>query len=232
MKSVLAVLAVVAFACTVTVALPATRAGVGSVAAPQPPQWGGADKWTAQVNILQAYNWTFTYYHDDTVNADRYEHKAPQYDEMCAVGKQPYASNTNLDCVVLYATDGWSYINFPSETDACCKCENSFGAVRGDWLQNGGTTYSGQTTLDDTTVDHWVKSGNQVNNYYCTSDDSHLPVRYYEMWKPGEPKEWDFDLTTFSSGSSAFSSSLLSPPPSSSSCSDLCTSSVCEKYRQ
>jgi hypothetical protein len=40
--------------------------------------------------------------------------------------------------------------------------------------------------------------GQYLNHYYSTVDKS-LPVRFFEI-KKGNPKSWDFDLSTYSIG--------------------------------
>jgi len=52
----------------------------------------------------------------------------------------------NIPCDVTFATDGWFYITFPSEK-YCCKCGNSFGSVRYDWLKSD-SKYIGIETID------------------------------------------------------------------------------------
>jgi hypothetical protein len=51
-------------------------------------------------------SWEFQYYHSQELSAERYEHLAPQYDEMCALAPAPYGNDPNLDCVVIFALDG------------------------------------------------------------------------------------------------------------------------------
>lgn len=48
------------------------------------------------------------------------------------------------------------------------------------------------------TVDHWTKQGQYLNHYYNTPDKN-LPVKFAEI-KKGNPKEWDFDLKSYSTG--------------------------------
>ena len=84
-------------------------------------------------------------------------------------------------CNVIYATDGWIYVEFPTD-NFCCKCTNTFGGVRYDWLQ-ANSTYVGRTTWNGITVDQWYKIGNPAlgslkNNYYATVGDQR-PIRYW-----------------------------------------------------
>jgi hypothetical protein len=191
------------------------------VAAPSPPLWGGVMAFSVRVNMTNpspvAY-WQFDYVHDGTLKAELYRHYPPQFDEMCA--DQPYGSDH--ECDVLFATDGWSYISFPA-AHFCCKCENSFGAVRSDWLFEN-STYAGQAVVDGLLCDHWQKQGQYLNNYFDTADSRQLPVRFNETWGVTihKLKQWDFLLDTYQPSAN---DSLLQPP---SHCSKRCTSSVCE----
>lgn len=99
-------------------------------------------------------------------------------------------------CVVTFATDGWSYIEFPNHK-FCCKCTKNFGAIKYDWLKEN-STYVGIETIDGKSVTHWTKQGLYMNNYWSTVDKE-LPVRFFEI-KNGNPKSWDFDLSTYNTG--------------------------------
>lgn len=59
-----------------------------------------------------------------------------------------------------------------------------------------------------------------MNHYYNTVGG--LPVKYYEL-KKGNPKAWDFNLSTYKKG--AVDKSVFAPP-----CTNLCTGS-CKYYR-
>jgi hypothetical protein len=80
--------------------------------------------------------WNVTYYYNANVKAESYVHHAPQADEMCLLANPPFGINSS--CIATFATDGWSYIEYP-EHNWCCKCGNTFGAVRSDWLADNST---------------------------------------------------------------------------------------------
>lgn len=167
---------------------------VTSCLAADPPFWGGNPVYTVNVSMLYdkpVLRWNFTYYYDWNKKAERYEHHAPQADEMCLLAHPPFTINDF--CVATFAEDGWSYIEYPSK-NWCCKCENSFGAIKYDWLQTN-STFVGIETVNNVAVTHWTKKGAEVNNYYSTVDRA-LPVRFFEL-KSGQPKSWDFDLKTY-----------------------------------
>mmetsp|Transcript_9371 Transcript_9371/g.25460 ORF Transcript_9371/g.25460 Transcript_9371/m.25460 type:complete len:218 (-) Transcript_9371:511-1164(-) len=198
----------------VLVFLGATALAAGlPLRAPTPPSWGGVDKFAVSVNFTNPKpqsQWVFNYYHISSLKAERYEHPAPQYDEMCALAPSPYGDDSSKACTVVFATDGWSYLQFPQD-NFCCKCENSFGAVRGDWLQDGGADYQGTATINGVESQHWTKQGQYLNHYYSSIDGAQ-PVRFNELWGPEHAlKEWDFMLDTFKSGSNAFDESLVAP---------------------
>jgi hypothetical protein len=101
-----------------------------------PPSWGGNPRYTVRVKMLNdkpAVSWNFTYFYDWTLKAERYEHEAPQEDEMCLLPVTVFKKDGE-PCTVTFSTDGWSYIGFPSH-NFCCKCSKSFGSVRYDWLK-------------------------------------------------------------------------------------------------
>ena len=77
-------------------------------------------------------------------------------------------SKSGLRCDLTFATDGWSYIAFPTQ-NFCCKCTNKFGAIRPDWLKEN-STYIGRDTINGTAVNHWTKNGQFLNHYYATVD--------------------------------------------------------------
>ena len=163
-----------------------------------PPSWGGNPRYTVKVKMLNdapVATWNFMYYYDWNLKAERYEHDAPQEDEMCLLPTTSFKKD-GIPCVVTFATDGWSYISFPSQ-NFCCKCSKSFGAVRYDWLKTG-SSYVGIETVDGKSVTHWTKQGQYLNHFYSTVDKE-LPVRFFEI-KNGHPKSWDFDLSTYSTG--------------------------------
>ena len=92
-------------------------------------------------------------------------------------------NSSGLPCSATFATDGWSYIEFPTK-NYCCKCTNYFGAVRYDWLDDNAT-YVGTDTIDGYSVTHWTKEFKEVNHYYSTVDKQ-LPVQYFEIYKGNE----------------------------------------------
>jgi hypothetical protein len=51
---------------------------------------------------------------------------------MCLFAAPPYGQNES--CVAIFATDGWSYVQYPQH-DWCCKCTNKFHYINYDWLQ-------------------------------------------------------------------------------------------------
>ena len=53
----------------------------------------------------------------------------------------------------------------------------------------------GIKTIDGKSVTHWTKQGLYLNHYYSTVDKE-LPVFFHEI-KKGNPKEWKFDLNTY-----------------------------------
>lgn len=163
----------------------------------KPPIWGGNFQYVVNVSILYddpIMRWNFTYYYNWNFKAERYEHRAPQVDEMCLLAEPPFGVNDS--CVVTFATDGWSYIEYPAH-NWCCKCENQLGAIRSDWLQLN-STYVGTEIMNGTSVTHWTKMGQYLNHYYSTVDRA-LPIKYYEL-KKGNPKQWDFDLKSYQAG--------------------------------
>lgn len=166
------------------------------VRAPSPPFWGGNPKYTVNITLMNdnpKVTWNFTYYYDSTLKAERYEHQAPQTDEMCWLAGTAFKNDT---CTITFATDGWSYIEYPTH-NFCCKCENSFGYISYDWIQ-ANSTYVGVETVNKVATQHWTKMGAYLNNYYVTVDKQ-LPVRFFEI-KKGNPKSWDFDLNSYSTG--------------------------------
>lgn len=112
-------------------------------------------------------NWTFTYFYDWSIKAERYEHQQGQYDEMCLLPNTTF-NKGGVPCDITFAQDGWSYISYPSKS-FCCKCSKSFGSVRYDWLKDN-STYIGITPMHGYTVTHWTKKGNSLNHYYSTAD--------------------------------------------------------------
>lgn len=99
-------------------------------------------------------------------------------------------------CYVTFATDGWSYIEFPAH-NFCCKCTKAFGAINYNWLKEN-STYVGIETIAGKSVTHWTKQGLYMNHFYSTVDKQ-LPVRFFEI-KNGNPKSWDFDLNSYNTG--------------------------------
>lgn len=188
---------------------------------PSPPFWGNSLIYYVKVNMTNpgpVAQWQFNYYYNAELDASRFEHFPPQFDEMCQ--DLPYGSDEQ--CNVIFATDGWSYIQFPS-VDYCCKCENEFGTVRFDWLQEN-STYAGISEINGNQCYHWTKQGQYLNHYYCTVEDE-TPVRFNEMVR-GNLKQWDFLMNTYNT--TTFDESYVSPPPN---CQNMCTSWVCQDYR-
>lgn len=178
-----------------------------------PPTWGGNPRYTVKVTILNdnpAVVWNFTYYYDWNLKAERYEHEAPQQDQMCLLPETTFEKG-GIHCTVTFASDGWSYLAFPTQ-NFCCKCSNSFGAIRYDWLQKN-SNYEGLETVNGRLVTHWTIQGQYLNHFYSTVDEQ-LPVRFFEL-KLGNPKSWDFDLNTYTT--EPFDPSLLGPQ-----CSTMC----------
>ena len=102
---------------------------------------------------------------------------------------------------------------------SCCKCTQHIGAVRSDWLQDGGASYAGPTSVGNTAVDEFVKQGASDNHYYATRDAAQKPVRYMEH-KNGKLKQWDFsDWQPVAPPRSVFV-----PPPG---CDTLCSAAIC-----
>eukprot|EP01064_Diplonema_japonicum_P012761 TRINITY_DN2012_c1_g1_i2.p1 TRINITY_DN2012_c1_g1~~TRINITY_DN2012_c1_g1_i2.p1 ORF type:complete len:387 (+),score=112.28 TRINITY_DN2012_c1_g1_i2:65-1162(+) len=175
------------------------------------PRWGGNNQ-TRQYSVLVNMTdisdspahptWQFKYYYDDEVKASRYEHLAGQDDEVCR-GATP----TLKPCTVIFATNGFTYVQ--SESICCIRNRGSWGAVKSNWLQNGGGTYVGRTTVRGYTVDEWFKQGASDNHYYAMANDFRTPVRYMEH-KNGKLKQWDFNVPTWKPGPQA--SSLFTPP--------------------
>ncbi len=75
-------------------------------------------------------------------------------------------TKAGLPCDITFAVDGWSYISFPTKR-FCCKCSNSFGSIRYDWLKEN-STYVGIETISGRSVTHWTKPGQYLNHYYST----------------------------------------------------------------
>lgn len=117
---------------------------------------------------------------------------------------------------MIYATDGWTYLQFPSES-WCCKCENEFGSVRYDWLQDNAT-YVGISTVNGLPSYEWEKWGAMLNHYYSSVKGS-LPVQYWELdvYYENKLKAWNFQLDTYSTA--GFDMALIQPPPN---CETLC----------
>eukprot|EP00755_Sulcionema_specki_P013390 Sspe_Gene.53855::Locus_29744_Transcript_1_1_Confidence_1.000_Length_2085::g.53855::m.53855 len=181
------------------------------------PLWGGAKMYRVEVNMTdvsdapQHPKWSFSYYYNANLRASRYEHHEGQYDEVC--GSKRYGKA----CTVVMASDGWTYLASGGE---CCKCSKGFlGAVRSDWLADGGH-YVGNTTVRGYAVQEWFKQGASDNHYYFTQPHD-LPVRYMEH-KNGKLKQWDFDLTTYSTA--PLPDTLFQQP---SGCTARCTDAAC-----
>ena len=174
------------------------------------------------------YNWTFDYFYDakrSPVTASRFQHYPPQRDEMCNDPSLP-PGDTNR-CDVIFASDGWSYLEFP-DIPTCCKCENGFGSTLYNWLQND-SFFSAYTELFGRECEHWIRKGNDVNHYYCEVG-TRIPVVYNEYIPVSRDvqgwKQWTFHTDTYNT--SVFDEALVSPPPG---CTKLCQSKPCIKFR-
>lgn len=105
---------------------------------------------------------------------------------MCAgVKGQPLGQ----PCTVINALNGHSYLSWP-DSGACCLCADTW-TIRADWLQDGGTTYTGRSTQFGQTADGWLKYGASANHYYATADGLQAPIAYREA-KNGKLKQWQF----------------------------------------
>ena len=94
---------------------------------------------------------------------------------MCLVPQTSFTKN-KLPCIVTFAKDGWSYIEYPTK-NFCCKCSKSFGAIKYDWLKDN-STYVGIETVNGVSVTHWTKMGLYLNDYYSTVDKAY-PVKFF-----------------------------------------------------
>ena len=102
-----------------------------------PPFWGGNQRYTVKVDMHRynnTANWTFMYYYDWSNKGERDEHDGNQNNQVCHLPESVPFNQTHTPCIVTFARDGWLYIEYPAQ-NYCCKCTNSFGAVRYDWLQ-------------------------------------------------------------------------------------------------
>lgn len=185
---------------------------------PSPPFWGGVPQYTVLVNMTNpepVSTWQFTYYYDGTANASRYIHHPPQYDELCLGVVDPHHT-----CHVLFAVDGWSYL-LDQDTGSCCKCSQSFGAVRYDWLQEN-STFMGYAIINNVESQHWTKQGQYLNHFYVENQPPSRPVRFDELWGPQQIlKAWDFNLDTFQP---YVNKNMLLPPNQ---CDNRCSSEAC-----
>ena len=116
----------------------------------------------------------------------RYEHGPGNGDEMCGQAKQHIPGTR---CTVINALDNKLYITWPG-TGNCCIYGDAL-AIRSDWLQDGGTTYQGETTYLGKPAQEWLKYGAYANHYYCTPDATQAPVAFAEHKGP-LLKQWDF----------------------------------------
>ena len=192
-----------------------------------PPSWGNSPIYSVSVNLINPQPisiWTFSYYYDASrfnITGSRYNHYPPQFDEMCLDSSLP---NSSYECDVIYAIDGWTYLLFPT-VDFCCKCENSFGSTRFDWLKDG-SEFVGIEDIEGVRVEHWQKQGQFLNHYYCDVRDR-KPVRFNELWGPNKVlKQWDFISESYRT--EAFDDKLIQAPEN---CLHLCQSQVCKDYR-
>jgi hypothetical protein len=84
-------------------------------------------------------------------------------------------------------------------------------AIRSDWLQNGGTTYTGVTQYLGKQAQSWLKYGAYANHYYNTPDATQAPIAFMEHKGP-LLKQWNFVQWV----PGAQPSSLFQPPPAGS----------------
>jgi len=206
------------------------------------PTWGGCASFSTQVNMTDiadaptSPHWRFSYSYmtDNANNAtySRYEHESHALDEVCR-GILGAPRLGTAACVAVHSTnDNWLYISFPS-AGFCCKCTRNVGAVRSDWLIDGGAKYTGRVAKDSNgapfgsgiqQADGWLKMGASDNHYYATADEQERPVRYMEH-KNGKLKQWDFVLDTFSCQNWTTPPAALFAPPSN--CERRCVSAMC-----
>lgn len=193
-----------------------------------PPYWGGNSPiYSVTVNLTNPEpiaNWIFDYYYDNSrfgFAVSRYNHHPPQFDEMCVDSTFP---DHRYECDVIHSTDGWTYISFP-EKNFCCKCENTFGSVKYEWLQTN-STFIGYETINGVVAEKWDKMGQYLNHYYCDSVDK-KPIRFNELWGPNQIlKQWDFIQETYND--SLFDVAIVQPPEN---CQTFCQSQACIEYR-
>jgi len=176
------------------------------------PIWGGAESYSVMVNMTdvsdspQHPQWQFMYYYDASRRESRYDHLGAQYDEVCKSGHAPQGS----PCTVLFADSPhrtWTW-NTADPSDCCYLFFSGGGAVRSDWLAEGGS-FVNYTTVRGYNVSQWLKQGASDNHYYSLADGR--PVRYMEH-KNGKLKQWDFLLDTYKPG--AVDPAVFSPPSS------------------
>ena len=85
-------------------------------------------------------NMTATYYYNWKIKGERYDYDDNQNAQVCR--ESGVEKWEKVKCNVIYSKDGYIYVQFPS-TNYCCKCTNSFGGLRYDWLQ-ANSTYVGR----------------------------------------------------------------------------------------
>ena len=192
-----------------------------------PPFWGNNPIYFVSVNLTNPSpiaTWRFDYYYDSSrfgTTGSRYNHHPPQFDEMCV---DPTLPNNTFECDVIYAVDGWTYLLFPT-AGFCCKCENTFGSTRYDWMKED-SNFVGYDVINGQKVEHWTKMGQFLNHYYCDAKDRQ-PVRFNELWGPNHVlKQWDFIEETYNTRD--FDKSLVEAPKN---CQNLCMSDACKEYR-
>ncbi len=215
---------------TVVVAL-ITVVHCSSQAPDHRPIWGGAMEWSAKVDFQAEHhrNWTFQYYYlsNDQGSYSRYEHDGDQYDEMCEDNHKAPNMGQNTPCNVVFATNGWSYLQYPAN-GYCCRCRQDFGAVRYNWLDRCQATYMGQTPIRYKGRDErgvvWQCHA-QFDNNYSSIIGSEIPGRFWEH-KNGELKAWYFNLDTYKREKQ--DPSLFEPLAD---CTELCPSGPCAAGR-
>ena len=157
------------------------------LADPPTPFWGGNPNWYVKLRVIshnatgEPMDMTASYYYNWEVKGERYDYDANQNAQMCrASGHEDWQK---VKCNVIYSSNKWIYVNFP-DANYCCKCTNTFGGVRYDWLQADSKYLGRDDNVNGTTADHWVKYGNPAigampNNYWATVGDQ-KPVRFFE----------------------------------------------------
>lgn len=196
---------------------------------PAPPRWGGNDTqlaWSAVVRMTNQNTnpahptWMFNYSYNARLRASRYRHGVGQSTQVCQGLPPGLPAGSGTPCQVLNSADGFVYVSFPA-TGYCCNCSRVF-TVRSDWLQDGGTTFLGASTVNGFKTLEWLKYGASPNHYYATADATRRPVRYYEHEDETRLKQWDF-----LEWSPATPPAAIFDPPASEDCPHVCETENC-----